>query len=186
LIFYQMMEQLERLPIAKNKMKKEKINFAERSDQYEDESGPSVLESLTPRQMRFAEEYLIDLNATQAAIRAGYSKKHADRQGSRLVGKSRVRLQIQPLMDDRSFRTGVLADDRIRTLSRIASKNLTDFVIYSSAGFELKSDALANPDLAIAVKNLELMPGGGRIEMQDKVAALGFLLAHLNMRRPGF
>ncbi len=42
--------------------------------------------SLTPKQARFVEEYLIDLNATQAAIRAGYSAKTAEVQGSRLLG----------------------------------------------------------------------------------------------------
>lgn len=45
---------------------------------------------LTPKQQRFVEEYLVDLNATQAAIRAGYSARNADKLGPRLVGQSRV------------------------------------------------------------------------------------------------
>ena len=45
---------------------------------------------LTPKQERFVEEYLIDLNATQAAIRAGYSAKTAEAQGSRLLSNVNV------------------------------------------------------------------------------------------------
>ena len=48
------------------------------------------MSKLTPKQARFVEEYLIDLNATQAAIRAGYSEKTADKIGSQLLGKTRV------------------------------------------------------------------------------------------------
>ena len=46
--------------------------------------------ALTPKQQRFVDEYLIDLNATQAAIRAGYSPKSADKIGPKLVGKSSI------------------------------------------------------------------------------------------------
>jgi phage terminase small subunit len=48
-------------------------------------------DNLTPKQQRFIQEYLIDLNATQAAIRAGYSAKNADKIGSQQLGKTRVR-----------------------------------------------------------------------------------------------
>jgi hypothetical protein len=49
--------------------------------------------TLTNRQRKFVDEYLIDLNATQAAIRAGYSKKTADRIGPELLGKIRSGLE---------------------------------------------------------------------------------------------
>ncbi len=48
--------------------------------------------SLTPKQARFVEEYLIDLNATQGAIRAGYSAKTAEVQGSRLLGNCHLQI----------------------------------------------------------------------------------------------
>ena len=50
---------------------------------------------LTDKQQRFVAEYLVDLNATQAAIRAGYSAKNADKIGSQLLGKTRVSEAIQ-------------------------------------------------------------------------------------------
>ena len=53
------------------------------------------MSDLTPKQARFVEEYLIDLNATQAAIRAGYSTHTADVQGSRLLSNVKVAAAIQ-------------------------------------------------------------------------------------------
>lgn len=52
---------------------------------------------LTEKQQRFVEEYLIDLNATQAAIRAGYSAKTADQQGSRMLANVKVQQAISVL-----------------------------------------------------------------------------------------
>ena len=60
---------------------------------------------LTDKQQRFVAEYLIDLNATQAAIRAGYSAKNADKIGSQLLGKTRVAEAIQAEKTARSERT---------------------------------------------------------------------------------
>ncbi len=51
--------------------------------------------SLTPKQARFVEEYLIDLNATQAAVRAGYAEKRAAEQGYQLLQKTTVRQAIE-------------------------------------------------------------------------------------------
>lgn len=72
--------------------------------------------ALTAKQQRFVEEYLIDLNATQAAIRAGYSSKNADKIGPELLGKTRVAEAIAAEMDARSGRTLVTADDVVRGL----------------------------------------------------------------------
>ena len=56
---------------------------------------------MTAKQQLFCDEYLIDLNATQAAIRAGYSKKNADKIGSELLGKTRVSECIQKKMAEK-------------------------------------------------------------------------------------
>jgi phage terminase small subunit len=70
---------------------------------------------LTPKQQRFVEEYLVDLNATQAAIRAGFSAKTAEWQGPQLLGKNHVAEAIQGMrakLSERTLRTAadVLAD----------------------------------------------------------------------------
>lgn len=63
--------------------------------------------SLTPKQQRFVDEYLIDLNATKAAERAGYSKKTANEQGARLLANVSVAEKIQERMKARSEKTGI-------------------------------------------------------------------------------
>ncbi len=60
--------------------------------------------SLTPKQARFVEEYLVDLNATQAAIRAGYSARNADKIGPELLGKTRVAYPVHNPPDRRRER----------------------------------------------------------------------------------
>lgn len=67
--------------------------------------------ALTPKQEAFCREYLIDLNATQAAIRAGYSEKTAQEQSSRLLSNVMVKEYIQRGMEDRAERVQVTADD---------------------------------------------------------------------------
>ncbi len=71
---------------------------------------------LTPRQARFVDEYLIDLNATQAAIRAGYSRKTAQEQSSRLLSNVMVAAAIEKEQAKRSERVAVSQDDVVRGL----------------------------------------------------------------------
>lgn len=68
------------------------------------------MSKLTAKQARFVEEYLIDLNATQAAKRAGYSEKTARAQGNRLLTNVDVEHAIQEAMKARSERTEVDQD----------------------------------------------------------------------------
>jgi hypothetical protein len=75
---------------------------------------------LTARQLRFVEEYLADLNATQAAIRAGYSPKTADVQGPRLLGNVRVCEAIDVGLARLADRNGIKADRVIRALAEVA------------------------------------------------------------------
>lgn len=85
---------------------------------------------LTPKQKRFVEEYLIDLNATQAAIRAGYSAKTAMEQGCQQLQKPKVQEAIQAAMNARSKRTEITADRVLQEIAHIAFddiKNYLDF-----------------------------------------------------------
>jgi phage terminase small subunit len=75
---------------------------------------------LSPKQARFVDEYMVDMNATQAAIRAGYSPKYADRQASKLVGDSRVSAQIQRRKNHLAQRADVTAADILQAHVRIA------------------------------------------------------------------
>lgn len=84
--------------------------------------------SLSLKQQKFADEYLIDLNATQAAIRAGYSPKSAEQQGSRLLSNAKVRAYIDQRMAEHSRRTGINQERIIRELARLALVNPANVV----------------------------------------------------------
>lgn len=86
---------------------------------------------LTPRQERFVEEYIIDLNATQAAIRAGYAAKDADVQGSRLLGNVRVSRAVASAKAKRSEQTGITQE---RVLAELALLAFSDHTHYQHDG----------------------------------------------------
>lgn len=82
--------------------------------------------ALTPKQKQFVTEYLVDLNATAAARRAGYSAKTADRIGPELLGKTCVSQAIQEAMQERQQRTEVTQDYVIKKLKEITDKDASD------------------------------------------------------------
>ena len=75
---------------------------------------------LTEKQKRFCEEYLIDLNATQAAIRAGYSAKTANRIAAENLSKLDIQKYISQLQNSQSERTQITADTVLKELEKIA------------------------------------------------------------------
>ncbi len=85
-------------------------------------------EKLTPKQERFCQEYLVDTNGTQAAIRAGYSENSANEQASQLLAKLNVKTRVQQLMDKRSKRTGVSSDRVLQEIERLALFDPKDLV----------------------------------------------------------
>lgn len=134
---------------------------------------------LTEKQKRFADEYLIDLNATQAAIRAGYSPKSAEQQGSRLLSNAKVRAYIDERMAELSRRTGVTQERIIRELARIAFLDPTKLVNMDTV--ELLDDATEDDRAAITAVKIKTIPtqeGTGverEIRFADKIKALELL-----------
>ena len=82
------------------------------------------MKKLSDKQRRFCEEYLSDCNATQAAIRAGYSERTARTQGQRMSTKSNIQRYIEKLQSERGKRLNISQDDVIRELSDIAFQPL--------------------------------------------------------------
>ena len=139
---------------------------------------------LTIKQQCFVNEYLIDLNATQAAIRAGYSAKTADAQGSRMLGNVKVQQAISEAMAKRSRRTGVNQDRVVLELAKIAFVKMTDVVDSDGA---IREDA-TDDDLAciesIKVKRSDTDTGSSEereVKVASKLKALELLGKHLGM-----
>ena len=83
---------------------------------------------LTDKQKKFIDEYLVDLNATQAAIRAGYKEKAAYRTGAENLRKPQIQEEIQKRMEERQKRTEITQDMVLQELAAIAFARATDYV----------------------------------------------------------
>ena len=136
---------------------------------------------LTAKQQTFVEEYLIDLNATQAAIRAGYSAKNADKIGSELLGKTRVAEAVSMAMAERSRRTGINQDRILQEIAKLALVNIDDVVDLRTG--KVKGSA-TKEDLA-CIQSIKIKPtefGDEReIKFYDKKGSLELAGKHLGM-----
>lgn len=138
--------------------------------------------ALTKKQKLFVEEYLIDLNATQAAIRAGYSSDTAQQMGSENLSKPVIKNAIDRAMAERSRRTGINQDRVIRELARIAFVNAADVINMKTA--TLKDDASEDDTAAVQSVKVKSFGEDGlerEIKMADKLKALELLGKHLGM-----
>ena len=137
---------------------------------------------MTKKQKRFTEEYLVDLNATQAAIRAGYSPDTAKSIGSENLTKPDIQARIAKAMAERSRRTGVNADRVVMELAKIAFVNASDVIDAETA--TLKPDAAPEDTAAIQSVKVKTFGEDGlerEIKMADKLKALELLGKHLGM-----
>ncbi len=140
---------------------------------------------MTKKQKRFVEEYLIDLNATQAAIRAGYSPDTAGSIGNENLKKPEICACVEKAMAERSKRTGVCADRVVQELAKIAFLNLRDVIDPKTAA--VREDA-SDEDTA-ALQSIKVKKSysetGESIEREakaaDKLKALELLGRHLGM-----
>lgn len=139
---------------------------------------------LTDKQQCFVSEYLIDLNATQAAIRAGYSPKTANEQGCQLLAKLSIQQAIAKKMAERSKRTGINQDRVVLELAKIAFVKMTDVVDKNG---RIREDATED-DLAciesVKYKSSESDTGSSierEVKIASKLKALELLGKHLGM-----
>ena len=136
---------------------------------------------MTKKQKRFVEEYLIDLNATQAAIRAGYSPDTAGSIGAENLKKPEIKSRIDKAMAERSRRTGINQDRVLQELARIGFAKITDVVDPETA--EIRTDA-SDDDLA-CIQSIKIKPnefGTEReVKLYDKKSALVDLGKHLGL-----
>lgn len=146
--------------------------------------------ALTPKQATFVREYLIDMNATQAAIRAGYSVKTAHVIGDETLKKPVVAEMIAQAQAERAKRTEITAD---RVLKEFAKLGFSDVRrIFSVDTGELQNVTDMDDETAAAVQSVEVItrriPGDEKhvehvhkIKLADKIGALTQIGRHLGM-----
>jgi phage terminase small subunit len=169
------------------------------------------MSDLTPRQAKFVQEYLVDLNATQAAIRAGYSEKTADVQGPRLLGNVGVAAAIAAAGKRVAAKADVTVGRVVAELAKIGFSSLGDVtdwgvkevaIGYDADGKRLRAEDIGDAavvhyvdapwvkpinrddlpvDVRAAVAEVSLGREGFKIKMHDKAAALQQLGRYLGM-----
>lgn len=140
--------------------------------------------SLTPRQERFCEEYVVDLNGMQAAIRAGYAVNSANEQASRLLTNANIRDYIEELQTGRRKVREIRADRILDTLETIAYGDVSAF-------FDDDGELLPRKDwpegahllvAGIEFKTVQLGEGAvehiAKIKLVDRLKALNMLAQH--------
>lgn len=145
---------------------------------------------MTPKQQRFVEEYMIDLNATRAAIRAGYSARTAQEQGSRLLSNVMVAKAVEQAAGARAQSTGVTAERVLQELSRLAFADIRK--VFDEEG-RLRPVSDLPIEIAASISSIEVVttriPGSDPVEVEytakmkfwDKRSSLELLGKHLKM-----
>jgi phage terminase small subunit len=148
---------------------------------------------LSPKQARFIDEYLVDLNATQAAIRAGYSARTARSIGQENLTKPDIAAAIEAAQRSQSARTGITADMVIAELAKIGFANMADYMKATPGGDPYLDFAALTRDQAAALQEVTIedyVAGRGdnardvkrvKFRLADKRAALVDLGRHLGM-----
>ncbi len=132
----------------------------------------------TEKQRRFVSEYVIDLNATQAAVRAGYSERTAPQIGSENLRKPHIAAAIEEELAARAARTQVTSDEVVRELRRIGMARLEHAVSWDNERLVLVPSEQLSEDTAAAVASVDRGKYGLHIHMHDKLKALQLLGEH--------
>lgn len=145
--------------------------------------------ALTPKQHRFVAEYLIDLNATQAAIRAGYSKHTARSQASDLLTVPDIQAAIKVASDERAARTETTADWVLQRLRDEADADIAD--CYDEYGALLPIDEwplIWRTGLMVAIETEELEVDGAKVgtirkvKQSDRIKRLELIGRHVGVQ----
>jgi phage terminase small subunit len=159
--------------------------------------------ALTVKQQRFVDEYLIDLNATQAAIRVGYSKKTADQQASRLLTNVKVRDYLAQRQEERAQRTEITQDMVLKELAKIGFSDIRKVVRWGETqvrmvdgeddapedmvpyhGLALIDSTEIDDNTAGAIAEVSQSRDGLKVKLHDKKGALVDIGRHLGMFSP--
>lgn len=135
--------------------------------------------ALNIKQKTFVQEYLVDLNATQAAIRAGYSPKTAEVQGSRLLSNVKVQEAIQEAMKARQKRTEVTQDRVLDELAKIAFSDATDIAEVKGGVVKIRDTKDLSPDQKAAIAGIKEGKYGIEVTRYDKLRALEMIGKHI-------
>ncbi len=142
-------------------------------------------QGLTDKQIKFCQEYIIDFNRTQAAIRAGYSTQTAGKIGWENLTKPEIQDFIAELLAERELRTRITADMVVKEIAKIGFANVKNYYDEEGRIKLLKdiSDEHAAAIHEVKTKEFVMMDGTSKIvettfKLHSKPGALDMLMKH--------
>jgi len=123
---------------------------------------------LTPKQKTFCQQYLIDLNGKQAAIRAGYSARTAEFQASRLLSFVKVQKYLQKLQAEARKRTDITKDEILSELASILRAKITDYLNFDGKKIQFKDFADLPESQIKAVEGIRQTRHGIELKLHGK------------------
>lgn len=141
----------------------------------------AALARLKDKRAAFVREYLVDLNATAAAKRAGYAAKGARQEGSRLLSNADIAEAIRLGREARGVRLEITADAVVLELARIAFADLRRAVTWGPGTVALVESHLIDDDTARAIAEIGQSEHGPRLKLAPKLPALERLGRHLGL-----
>lgn len=137
------------------------------------------MRELTAKQECFVDEYLVDLNATQAAIRAGYSRRSADKIGPELLGKTGVKEAIRVRQAFLRDRVEIRQLEVLAALAAIAFADMGDYV--EADGVHLRPLHCLTKHQRLAIAHSRQLKDGFELRLHNKGRALVLLGRHLDL-----
>ena len=138
--------------------------------------------TLTAKQERFCELYVILRNATRAALEAGYAPSYANRQGSENLSKPDIQARIAELQDDEQRALSIRVDSLLLSLQAKAHANVLDFIEWDARGnVKLKPSAALDRDVASGIASIKQGPHGIELKLVDTIRATELLGRHLGL-----
>lgn len=136
---------------------------------------------LSAKQQRFVDEYCVDFNGKQAAIRAGYSVKTANEQAARLLTNVSVKRAVEEKRAEIAESSKLKASDVIDELRRIAFSDITQVMSFTASKAKIKSSRKLSEDAKKIVASVSQTRAGLTVKLHDKVKALELLGRYLNI-----
>ena len=136
---------------------------------------------LTPKQKRFVDEYIVDQNATQAAIRAGYKEKTAYAIGVENLKKPQIFAEIAARLDKLLKETRVTQERVVHELAAIGFADITDYISVRGETVFIKDTSELTQAQRAAVASIKQGQYGIEIKLNDKLRAVELLAKHLGM-----
>lgn len=154
---------------------------------------------ISPKQKRFIQEYLVDLNATQAAIRAGYSERSAKQHADVMLSRPHIAAAVAKAQEKRAERTEITQDMVLRELAKIGFSDIRKVVRWGNTtvrkevddegneievpyhGIALVDSSEIDDDTAAAIAEVSQGKEGLKVKLYDKARTLVDIGKHIGM-----